>query len=235
MENKISMRIALLEDDPVQSAVLKEWMEAEDYICHTFNNADAFVKELRRESYDLLIMDWELPKSSGIELLAWVRNDLHLDTPVFFITHRDSESDVVRALETGADDFLSKPVSKEMTLARVRALARRHAGQAGRKDILEIGDFRLDRELKSIVLSGEAVEMTEKEFQLAWMLFSNVGRLLSRDHLLETIWGVGPDLVTRTVDTHISRLRRKLGLVPERGWRLKAVYHQGYRLEQFSG
>jgi DNA-binding response OmpR family regulator len=229
------MRIACLEDDPVQSAVLKEWLEAEDYICHTFDNADAFVKELRRESYDLLIMDWELPKSSGIELLGWVRNDLHLDTPVFFITHRDSESDVVRALETGADDFLSKPVSKEMTLARVKALGRRHAGQAGRKDILEIGDFRLDRELKSIILSGESIEMTEKEFQLAWMLFSNVGRLLSRDHLLETIWGVGPDLVTRTVDTHISRLRRKLGLVPERGWRLKAVYHQGYRLEQFSG
>ena len=231
----MNMRIACLEDDPVQSAVLKEWLEAEDYICHTFDTADSFVKELRRESYDLLIMDWELPKSSGIELLDWVRNDLHLDTPVFFITHRDSESDVVRALETGADDFLSKPVSKEMTLARVKALARRHSGQSGRKDILEVGDFKLNREFKSVTLEGEVIEMTEKEFQLAWMLFSNVGRLLSRDHMLETIWGVGPDLVTRTVDTHISRLRRKLGLVPEKGWRLKAVYHQGYRLEQFSG
>nr|WP_281397617.1 helix-turn-helix domain-containing protein [endosymbiont of Lamellibrachia barhami] len=84
-----------------------------------------------------------------------------------------------------------------------------------------------------MIVSGEvSIELTEKEFQLAWILFSNVGRLLSRDHLLETVWGFGPGLVTRTVDTHMSRLRRKLSLVPENGWRLKAVYHQGYRLEQ---
>ncbi|MEN8166964.1 MAG: response regulator transcription factor [Pseudomonadota bacterium] len=228
------MRIACLEDDPVQSGVLKEWLEAEDHVCHTFGNADAFVKKLRHESYDLLIMDWELPQSSGIELLAWIRGDLELDTPVFFITHRDSEADIVEALEKGADDYLAKPVSREVTLARVKALARRHAGHGGRTEKLEIGQFKLDKGTKQVLLADEAIEMTEKEFQLAWMLLTNIGRLLSRDHLLETIWGFGPELVTRTVDTHISRLRRKLGLVPENGWRLKAIYHQGYRLEQLS-
>lgn len=228
------MRIACLEDDPVQSTVLKEWLESDSHVCHTFDNADAFIKELRHESYDLLIMDWELPKSSGIELLTWVRNDMELDTPVFFITHRDSEADIVEALEKGADDYLAKPVNKDVTLARVKALARRHTGHRTIPERLEIGEFRLDKEFKSVYISGKAVEMTEKEFQLAWMLLSNVGRLLSRDHLLETIWGFGPDLMTRTVDTHISRLRRKLGLMPENGWRLKAVYHQGYRLEQLS-
>jgi DNA-binding response OmpR family regulator len=226
------MRIACLEDDQVQSSVLKEWLESDEHICHTFANAEAFVKELRHESYDLLIMDWELPSSSGIEILSWIRQDLELDTPVFFITHRDSEADIVEALEQGADDYLAKPVSKEVTLARVKALVRRHTGLAGRKDILEIGNLNLDKESKQVLLAGEPVEMTEKEFQLAWMLLTNVGRLLSRDHLLETIWGFGPELVTRTVDTHISRLRRKLGLVPENGWRLKAIYHQGYRLER---
>lgn len=226
------MRIACLEDDQVQSSVLKEWLEAEEHVCHTFATAEAFAKDLRHESYDLLIMDWELPSSSGIDLLTWLRNELELDTPVFFITHRDSESDIVEALEKGADDYLVKPVSKEVMLARVKALVRRHTG---RKDILEIGDLRLDKETKQVWLAGEPVEMTEKEFQLAWMLLTNVGRLLSRDHLMETIWGFGPELITRTVDTHISRLRRKLGLTPENGWRLKAVYHQGYRLEQLSG
>ena len=228
------MRIACLEDDPVQSSVMQDWLEAEDHVCHTFDNADAFVKELRHESYDLLIMDWELPKSSGIELLDWLRSQQGLDTPVFFITHRDSEADIVEALEKGADDFLSKPVSREVMLARVNALARRHSGHAGGNEQLEIGELRLDKERKSAWLAGEPIEMTDKEFQLAWMLLSNVGRLLSRDHLLETIWGLGPELLTRTVDTHISRLRRKLGLLPEKGWRLKAVYHQGYRLERLT-
>lgn len=226
------MRIACVEDDHVQSNVLKEWLEAENYVCHTFDNADAFVRELRHESYDLLIMDWELPKSSGIELLTWVRNELELDTPVIFITHRDSEADIVEALEKGADDYLAKPVSKQVTLARVKALARRHSGHGVRKDILEINGLTLDKQTKHVMLAGELIETTEKEFQLAWMLLTNVGRLLSRDHLLETIWGFGPELMTRTVDTHISRLRRKLKLMPENGWRLKAVYHQGYRLEQ---
>ena len=213
---------------------MQDWLEAEDHVCHTFANADAFVKELRHESYDLLIMDWELPKSSGIELLEWLRSQQELDTPVFFITHRDSEADIVEALEKGADDFLSKPVSREVMLARVNALARRRSGHAGGTDQLEIGELRLDKERKNAWLAGEPIEMTDKEFQLAWMLLSNVGRLLSRDHLLETIWGLGPELLTRTVDTHISRLRRKLGLLPEKGWRLKAVYHQGYRLERLT-
>jgi DNA-binding response OmpR family regulator len=226
------MRIACLEDDLVQANVLKEWLEADKHICHTFATAQEFGKELRHESYDLLIMDWELPSSSGIEILGWLRKDLALDTPVFFITHRDSESDIVEALEKGADDYLVKPVSKEVTLARVKALVRRHVGH---QDLFEIGDLKLYKEAKQVLLAGEPVEMTEKEFQLAWMLLTNVGRLLSRDHLLETIWGVGPELITRTVDTHISRLRRKLGLTPENGWRLKAIYHQGYRLEQLSG
>lgn len=228
------MRIACLEDDPVQSSVLKEWLETDDHVCHTFDNSDSFAKTLRHESYDLLIMDWELPKSSGIELLTWIRNELELDTPVFFITHRDSEADIVEALEKGADDYLAKPVSKEVTLARVKALARRHSGHGIGKEVLEINGLKLDKETKQILLAGQLVETTEKEFQLAWMLLTNIGRLLSRDHLLETIWGFGPELVTRTVDTHISRLRRKLGLVPENGWRLKAIYHQGYRLEQLS-
>jgi len=228
------MRIACLEDDPLQSSVIKDWLEAEGNICHTFDSAATFIKELRHESYDLLIMDWELPSSSGIEILGWLRNQQELDTPVFFITHRDSEADVVEALEKGADDFLSKPVSKEVMLARVKALARRHSGKTNNHEKLEIGDLCLDKELKGAWLAGEPVEMTDKEFKLAWALLSNVGRLMSRDHLLETIWGLGPELVTRTVDTHVSRLRRKLGLLPERGWRLKAVYHQGYRLERLS-
>jgi len=223
------MRIAYLEDDKVQSAVMKEWLENEGFTCRAFDNADAFMRELRHETYDLLIMDWELPGKSGVEVLSWLRQEREWDLPVFFITHRDGETDIVEALEKGADDYLTKPVNREIMLARVKALVRRHSN---RRESLEVGAFQLFKESKLLLLRGESVEMTEKEFQLAWMLFSNLGRLLSRDHLLESIWGFGPGLMTRTVDTHISRLRRKLSLTPEHGWRLKAVYHQGYRLEQ---
>jgi len=226
------VRIACLEDDPVQSVVLREWMESEGYVCRTFADANAYIRELRHESYDLLIMDWELPDATGIEVLSWVRKEMDWNIPVLFVTHRDSEGDIVEALERGADDYLAKPISREITLARVKALARRKTGPTSRNDEFEIGNFKLIRDAKMIVSGEVSIELTEKEFQLAWILFSNVGRLLSRDHLLETVWGFGPGLVTRTVDTHMSRLRRKLGLVPENGWRLKAVYHQGYRLEQ---
>jgi DNA-binding response OmpR family regulator len=223
------MRIAYLEDDKVQSAVMKEWLEAEGYICRVFDDADAFMHELRHETYDLLIMDWELPGKSGVDVLSWLRSGREWDLPVFFITHRDGEHDIIEALEKGADDYLAKPVNRQMMLARVKALVRRHSG---RREFIRIADFTLYKENKILTIKDVPVDMTEKEFQLAWMLFSNVGRLLSRDHLLESVWGFGPGLMTRTVDTHISRLRRKLSLNPENGWRLKAVYHQGYRLEQ---
>jgi DNA-binding response OmpR family regulator len=223
------MRIAYLEDDKVQAAVLKEWLESEGFNCREFHDADSFMRELRHETYDLLIMDWELPGKSGVEVLSWLRDEREWDLPVFFITHRDGEKDIVEALEKGADDYLTKPVNREVMMARVKALVRRHSA---RRDVMEIGPFQLTKETKTLQFDGELVEMTEKEFQLAWMLFNNIGRLLSRDHLLESIWGFGPGLMTRTVDTHISRLRRKLQLTPENGWRLKAVYHQGYRLEQ---
>ena len=98
--------------------------------------------------------------------------------------------------------------------------------------MLEFGTYRISRDPGRITRDGQHVELTEKEFKLASMVFNNIGRLLSREHLLEAVWGVGPGLATRTVDTHISRLRRKLALVPENGWRLKAVYHHGYRLER---
>ncbi len=226
------MRIALLEDDPVQAVVLKGWLEAVDHACQHFVDARSFQRGFRRESFDLLIMDWELPESSGIEVLRWVREYADWHIPVLFVTARDSERDIVYALEQGADDYMTKPVSRSVTLARINALARRAGGAARDDSILEMGAYRIDRRSGIITHAGRSVDLTEKEFKLAVMLFGNIGRLLSRDHLLETVWGLQAGIATRTVDTHMSRLRQKLRLTPEEGWRLKAVYHHGYRLER---
>ncbi len=214
--------------------MIKNWLAEESHSCRHYAAAKSFLREIRQESYDLLILDWELPESSGLEVLRWVREQADWRIPILFMTHRDSENDIVQALSAGADDYMTKPVSREIAVARINALARRSGITPKAAEIFQFGDFEIMIDNNTITSKGQAVELTEKEFKLALMLFLNIGRLLSRDHMLEEVWGVGPGLATRTVDTHISRIRRKLALMPENGWRLKAVYQHGYRLEQVS-
>lgn len=228
------MRIAFLEDDLPQAEVIKGWLTAAEHCCRHYTTAKSFRKEARRESYDLLILDWELPESSGIDVLRWIRQHEDWRVPILFMTHRDGERDIVQALSEGADDYMTKPVSRGVTLARINALARRSGAASKANENLQFGAFRIATAENRITRDGEPIELTEKEYRLALMLFTNTGRLLSRNHILDTLWGAGPELSTRTVDTHISRLRRKLMLIPENGWRLKAVYHHGYRLERIS-
>jgi DNA-binding response OmpR family regulator len=228
----MSLRIALLEDDPDQGALITAWLEEGGYHGYHFLSAKDLQRALQRDSFDLLILDWILPESSGIEVLQWARQNLDWRIPVIFMTRKDSDEDVVYALEQGADDYVSKPVSKGVVMARVRAMERRVFGEKTEKEIIKAGQFEIDPSAGTVVRDGEAVNLTDREVKLAILLFLNVGRLLSRDYLLENVWGINPDVVTRTVDTHVSRLRQKLELYPENGWQLKAVYQHGYRLEQ---
>jgi DNA-binding response OmpR family regulator len=229
-----TVRIAFLEDDLPQAEVIKNWLGCADHSIRHFATARSFLQEVRQESYDLLILDWELPESSGLEVLRWLREQTDWHVPILFMTHRDSDNDIVQALSEGADDYITKPVSREVTIARVNALARRSGVGGEASGDFQFGEFRIVTDNNTIMRNGNPIELTEKEFRVALMLFVNTGRLLSRNHMLEVVWGVGPELATRTVDTHISRIRRKLALWPENGWRLKAVYHHGYRLERIS-
>jgi two-component system, OmpR family, response regulator RegX3 len=153
--------------------------------------------------------------------------------PVLFTTGRDREEDIVHALKAGADDYLVKPLRRMEFLARVEALLRRSRA-LGREaeEPFEAGEFRIDPLGRTLQRGGEVIELTQKEFEMAALLFRNIGRLLSRSYLLDTVWGISADVSTRTVDTHASQLRSKLGLYPEQGWRLSAVYQHGYRLER---
>jgi DNA-binding response OmpR family regulator len=227
------VRIAILEDDLDQANLVKLWLEGAGHVCHIYPDAAGFQKDMRRGSFDLLVLDWELPVSSGLEVLKWLRHNSDWDLPVLFTTVRDSEEDIVTALEEGADDYMIKPLSKAVALARVHALGRRsRTGKQSEVKKFSVGDFTIDLKDGSILHGDEPVDLTEREFKLAIMLFNNIGRLISRDHLLETVWGITSQVATRTVDTHVSRLRQKLQLLPEKGWHLKAVYQHGYRLEQ---
>jgi len=228
------MRIALLEDDLAQSDLVKLWLSGAGHICHSFDRSREFMRVLSHDSFDLLVLDWELPDINGDEVLAWVRANGHENVPVLFTTARNEEKDIVAALKAGADDYLVKPLRKEELLARIGALARRSGGRATPRAGFRVGEFEIDPDRRLVVRNGEAIELTQKDFDLATFLFRNVGNLVSRGHILETVWGRSPELNTRTVDTHISRLRTKLGLLPENGWRLSAIYQHGYRLEQLA-
>lgn len=187
--------------------------------------------ELRRDTFDLLILDWMLPDGSGLDVLEWVRS--HPDgryDPVIFVTARESEQDTVAALDAGADDYLTKPVRQRELISRMEAVWRRIRRPEPATSI-DHPPYCFDVGNKRCSLNGEEIELTDKEFAVALFLFRNLGNLISRRHIFETIWGVSAEVSTRTVDTHVSRIRLKLALRPENGFRLTSVYNFGYRLE----
>lgn len=225
------MRIALLEDDSHQAELLNLWLEAAGHTSTLFSAGKTLMKNMSHDSFDLLMMDWNLPDVSGDDVLRWVREHVDWRIPVLFVTARDSEEDIVRSLELGADDYMVKPIRRMELLARIAALGRRVGGAGAEREVIDVGGLSFDSARRSISRAGEAIDLTGKEFDLALFLIKNTGRILSRGHILESVWGRSSDVNTRTVDTHMSRIRKKLDLNQERGWRLSAIYQHGYRLE----
>lgn len=225
------MRIALLEDDKDLADVLVRWLEEAGHQCHYFATGRALQRVAAHESFDLYLLDWQVPEMSGTEVLAWLRNDQQVRAPVLFATARDAEEDIVAALKAGADDYMVKPVRRFELLARVAALHRR-AAPASVTEVMTVGALSLDPARREVRLDGAPVELTDKEFDVALFLLRNLGSLLSRGHISESVWGRSADVQTRTVDTHMSRLRKKLRLTSEAGFKLTSVYNFGYRLDQ---
>lgn len=225
------MRIALLEDDSALADVLANWLSEAGHHPHVFPDGRSLQRLASRESFDLFVLDWQVPQMSGPEFLEWLRQTHKSRTPVLFATARDAEDDIVHALQAGADDYMVKPVRRFELLARVSALHRRVAG-APDEEVVAEGPIRLDLVRRCAEVAGEAVPLTDKEFDVAVFLLRHVGNLLSRGHISENVWGRSADIPTRTIDTHMSRLRRKLGLSPEKGFRLTSVYNFGYRLDR---
>ncbi len=226
------LRVGMLEDDVDQANRVSGWITERGHQCEVFHEPDNFQRAFRKTSYDIVTLDWNLPDATGVEILRWLRQSLVSDVPVIFITARQAEADIVAALEAGADDYLVKPVRQHELLARIGAMARRAQPET---EILEYAPYVFDTSNRQVSVSGEQVRLTEKEYDLALFLFRNRGRVLSRQHLLTSVWGTSAELNTRTVDTHASRLRKKLNLSATEKWKLTSIYQHGYRLEEYTG
>ena len=229
------MRIAILDDDDLQLELIRHLLEKSGFHCHAFTEGRALMRELRRESFDLLVLDWHVPDVSGPEVLKWVRENSAQRIPVLFVTGRTSEDDIVAGLAAGADDYMIKPLRPSELIARVQALLRR-AYPGAVRDQLFFDPYRFEpaQSIVSFTIAGKAhaVPLTQKEFDLALLLFRNAGRPLSRSHIREAVWGSDVDIPSRTMDTHVSRIRTKLELRPEIGYRVMPVYSYGYRLDR---
>lgn len=227
------MRIAILEDDPDQAEILRLWLEDAEHSVADFATGSEFLKAVRRDSYDMYLLDWMLPDISGIDVLKTLRGKSQDVTPVLITTVKNEERDIVRALESGADDFLAKPVRRRELVARLDAICRRSMPGRQESASLDAPPYSLDLRRQRVMMGNEEITLTNREFELVLFFFRNAGRVVSRAHILETIWGIdNAGVSTRTVDTHISRLRKKMKLKEKNGWKLSSIYQHGYRLEQ---
>lgn len=230
------MRIAILEDDPDQAELVSLWLEDSDHLIARYSSGKEFLRGTRRESFDLYIVDWLLPDISGIEVIEKLRRSLQDFTPVLVTTVKNEEAHIVKALTVGADDYLIKPIRRRELVARIDAGHRRAARGGKTDESINASPYMISPSSGELTLNGETVKLTNREFSLAALFFQNVGKVVSRGHLLDVIWGINNEgLSTRTVDTHVSRLRKKLQLGGDNGWKLAAIYQHGYRLEKMDG
>jgi two-component system, OmpR family, response regulator RegX3 len=224
------MKIVFLEDDTSFAGEIVTMLERAGHQVTHFVSGRECLKALNQFQYDIALLDWEVPDMSGPEVLVSLKIKGNCP-PVIFLTGRDAEEDVVAMMEAGADDYIVKPPNQKVLMARVNALHRRVNGNSHELSVKTIGNLTIDFTKRDFSMDGHAIKMTEKEIDLALCFFKQVGVLLSRPYLTKVVWGTTPDIDTRTLDVHVSHLRSKLKLVPEHGWRLVSVYHQGYRLE----
>lgn len=226
------MYIGLLEDEPQLAEYVCEILQTAGHTISTFNNGADMIKAIGRDTIDLYVLDWRVPRVSGIEVLKHIREVRGLKEPVLFLTSKTDEQDITEALNAGADDYCTKPVRPQEFLARIGALLRRtYPDRNNQETVRNLLDYTFNKLANSVEFDGTCVNLSEKEFKLALFLFENHERAISRDRLMQEVWGGGGDALSRSLDVHVSWLRKKLDLAANSPkLRLKPIYGFGYRL-----
>ena len=223
-------RVLVVEDDPDIVELISHYLEGDGFRVAVLGDGQQALQRLKEESFDLLILDLQLPGMDGLSLRAALRRDGRTDKlPVIMLTARGEESDRIVGLELGADDYVVKPFSPKELVARARALLRRIEKKDDTDVVLHRGPLEVDRDRHTVRWEGREVHLTAKEFALLVALIEADGRVLSRQLLLENVWGYSYAEGTRTIDVHVRRLREKL---PGLGPLLITVKSVGYRLSR---
>lgn len=226
------MRIAILQRDAAQRGLIEGALTPCGHTCVPLGDGPGLARVLSAPEIDLLVLDWQGPRLSGMEVLRSVRAVGTRPVPVLFASRDASEDSVVRAFAIGADDYVSLPVCASVLRARVNALLRRAFPERHAGAMLDTGPYRFDTRRQLVTVHGRPVLLSGTQYRLASLFFANVGRVLSRDQIYATVWGRELQTLTRTIDTHVSRLRILLEIEAPNGFRLQPVYKSGYRLLQ---
>jgi DNA-binding response OmpR family regulator len=221
-------KVLVVEDDPGILRTVADNLRYEQYEVVTATDGEAAYRTQQKERPDLIVLDLMLPRMSGFEFCKRLRAD-DVQVPVLMLTARGEEADRVRGLDTGGDDYVTKPFSVPELMARVRALLRRAAVAPGSLDALRFGEVTIDFRRYVAECRGHRVDMTRKEFALLRFLASRQGSVVTRDEILNKVWGFESYPVTRTVDTHIAGLRAKLEADPARPVHIQTVHGVGYK------
>jgi DNA-binding response OmpR family regulator len=225
-------RIAVLEYAEPSRGRISRLLRDLEHTPVLFDTCAQLLHSLQKEQFDLLLLNWNLADMNGFNALAWAKANIEPSPPAIIVTARSHGGDEVTALTAGADDYITKPILESVFKARVEAVLRRTYGLRIVSKIEAYGNYDFALASRQVSIDGRPVTTTLKVFNLALLLFRNMSRPLSRSDIAQTLWTSNIDPEGRTLDVHIAQVRRQLGLIPENGFRLSAVYRFGYRLER---
>jgi two-component system phosphate regulon response regulator PhoB len=222
--------VLIVEDEPDLAELVRFHLAQAGYAVEVAHSGRAGLDAIRRARPALVVLDLMLPDLSGTDVCREVRSDPKLrELPILMLTARGDEVDRVVGFELGADDYVTKPFSPRELVLRVRAILRRAEGEPQKSSVLRRGALQLDAERHRCTVDGEAIELTAKEFRLLEVLMSRPGHVMTRQRLLDDVWGSDITVTERTIDTHLKRLREKLGAA---GDSIETVRGVGYRLAE---
>ena len=223
-------KILIIEDEKDIRDLLQHYLKKEGYDVQVAEDGDFGLRKLAKERYDLVLLDLMLPRMDGLEVCRVLRSQAQTaNLPVIMLTAKGEEIDRVVGFEVGADDYVIKPFSPRELLLRVKAVLRRAGSGESMSKIIKVSTISIDTDRHIVTVDGNEVILTTTEFKLLFNLAERLGRVQSRDRLLKDVWGFNHMGDTRTVDTHITRLRSKLG---EAGEMIKTIRGFGYKMEK---
>jgi two-component system alkaline phosphatase synthesis response regulator PhoP len=221
-------KILIIEDDPAVSTLSVDLLVKDGFLVKTALTGNEGWNALQKEKFDLIVLDLGLPDMDGLELCTRIKKDGGLkDIPVFMLTARSSTDDIVRGLETGAEDYLPKPFNERELLARARAILRRREPLAPTTSNLISGKIQLSTASHEVWCSGNSITLTLREFDILRVFLAHEGKALTREEIVKMAWGPSTAIVPKVVDVHVGHLRAKLG---SDGKRIETVPQVGYKL-----